>query len=91
MMTVVLITISQRLELMRLVYNEEVTETPSSIPAPPSTVEPAPLLRCLSQCPPSPSRFSLSNLIPSRLVPSYTYIHPCNLPFFLKLLWCFSF
>ncbi|KAI4457166.1 kinesin-related [Holotrichia oblita] len=63
---VVLLTISQRLELMRLVYNEEVTETPSSIPAPPSAVEPAPLLRCLSQCPPSPSRFSLSNLIPSR-------------------------
>ncbi|GJQ82255.1 kinesin-3B [Trypoxylus dichotomus] len=56
----------QRLELMRLVYNEEVTETPTPTPTPPTAAEPPPLLRCLSQCPPSPSRFSLSNLIPSR-------------------------
>lgn len=66
-----LFIISQRLELMRLVYNEEVTETPT--PTPSAAIEPPPLLRCLSQCPPSPSRFSLSNLIPSRLVPSYLY------------------
>ncbi|XP_068914980.1 kinesin-like protein unc-104 isoform X8 [Tenebrio molitor] len=52
----------QRLELMRLVYNEEVVEMPSPEVGETTT----PLLRCLTQCPPSPSRFSLTSLLPSR-------------------------
>lgn len=48
---------------MRLVYNEEL-ETPSPITE-------RGFLQCLTQCPPSPSRFSLSNLLPSRLVPLF--------------------
>ncbi|XP_031354518.1 kinesin-like protein unc-104 isoform X5 [Photinus pyralis] len=51
----------QRLELMRLVYNEEV-DTPSPL----SVEDAVPLLRCLTQCPPAPSRFSLTTLLPSR-------------------------
>nr|XP_015837800.1 PREDICTED: kinesin-like protein unc-104 isoform X4 [Tribolium castaneum] len=53
----------QRLELMRLVYNEEVVELPSPEVGIETTT---PLLRCLTQCPPSPSRFSLTSLLPSR-------------------------
>ncbi|KAJ8923444.1 hypothetical protein NQ315_002003 [Exocentrus adspersus] len=59
----------QRLEIMRLIYNEEVPE----IQSPEIGADSAPpLLRCLVQCPSSPSRFSLTSLIPSRLVPLYT-------------------
>uniref|UniRef100_A0A6P7G9A0 Kinesin-like protein unc-104 n=1 Tax=Diabrotica virgifera virgifera TaxID=50390 RepID=A0A6P7G9A0_DIAVI len=55
----------QRLELMRLVYNEEVSTIDSpDEPMPPVST----LLRCIVQCPPSPSlsRFSLNRLVPSR-------------------------
>lgn len=68
---------------MRLVYNEEVSEAPSPVST--SEASPSPLLRCLAQCPNSPSRFSLSNLIPSRLVPFHVNqiakFHTCILLF----------
>ncbi|KAJ8959613.1 hypothetical protein NQ318_021799 [Aromia moschata] len=53
----------QRLEIMRLIYNEELPEIQSPEVGADST---PPLLRCLAQCPSSPSRFSLTSLIPSR-------------------------
>ncbi|KAF5296464.1 hypothetical protein FQR65_LT01453 [Abscondita terminalis] len=64
---------------MRLVYNEEM-DTPS----PQSLEDAVPLLRCLAQCPPAPTRFSLTTLLPSRLVPSPPIPHAslCQSMFF---------
>lgn len=56
---------SQRLELMRMVYNEEVSEMNS----PEEGLTTPPLLRCIPNYSLTTSRFSLGNLLPSRLVP----------------------
>lgn len=58
---------SQRLELMRMVYNEEVSEANSPEDG---------LLRCIPNTLVM-SGFSLGNLLPSRLVPLHHYVACC--------------
>lgn len=66
---------------MRHVYNEELAECESiaagtAVHSAAASSAHTDLLRCLTQCPQPPQRFSLATLLPSRLVPRDTYLHP---------------